>query len=198
MRLAAIASLALLVGCCSLPVQHSPEAFRPKVYSFHVDKALTPYAVQFIRDACDKWEQYSGGRVVFELQHDLEDNSAFEAITATLPSIVAVKSDADGIVDFEKAQHCNGCMTLGLTYRAPEPPHPVIFLVMDRLENPRDFYDVVMHELGHAIGLDHIPARDSIMYAHHSPSSPNCPHQADMAEFCRVYGCELKDVKWCE
>lgn len=191
--------MVVLAGCCSLQTgaPTTPSSPARDTYTFHVDKALTPFAIALIRRACDKWENYSNGIVRFEILHDLEEADLGTSI-AQVPTIVAVSSTTPAVVAFEKESRCSTCMTLGLTTRVESPHHPVIFLVVDRLEDPHDFYEVVLHEIGHAIGLDHVTDENSVMYARHQIPAPACPSKSDMIEFCSRRYCNLEDVKWCD
>lgn len=203
-RLVALVVFAFLLGCCSLPTSAPPpvttkSSLAPmgRTYTFHVDTAFSPYGIELIRRACNKWEMYSNGLVKFELVQDLDDGdfNAFAAMVKTMPTIVAVSSMASVIVEFEANNQCPNCRTLGLTVQSDTP---LVFLVVDRLGDARDFYEVILHELGHALGLRHVTDNDAVMFAQHQTPGASCLHKADMEEFCRAQFCSLSDVKWCE
>ena len=51
---------------------------------------------------------------------------------------------------------------------------------------------VVLHEVGHAVGLSHTDVLGAVMYP--SYSSPIPLHPDDLAGYCAVYGCGVVDT----
>lgn len=203
---AALAGTIALFGCCVPPniVPPAPES-RPAVevkssgpkiraYTFHVDDALSPFGFRILQRAFAVWERYTNGLVYFDLRHDLTDDNAL-SIAHHEPAVVLVHSTTDVIANYDASVPCSEC-TLALTLQ--HETHPTILLVMDRLTDPRDFYETAIHEIGHAIGIPHIPTTDAVMFPTRGVLAATCPTKADMAAFCEVAACNLRDVRWCD
>lgn len=67
-----------------------------------------------------------------------------------------------------------------------------IYLIADRLKEPTFCKIVVTHEIGHALGLEHSGKIGTLMYEDVSGMS-NGITTDDLKEFCKKYGCELKE-----
>jgi hypothetical protein len=136
------------------------------------------------------WEQSSHMAKV-EVVYDLDFNST--------PSIILHQNDYklmkifswDKIsmdIDTEK----NGTV-LGFCVREP-PMH--IFLVVDRMKGGTYFTHIVMHEMLHGFGLDHVPNKESVMYLYTYTDSKNEFSEEDAIEFGRVFGVAKERVKY--
>lgn len=74
---------------------------------------------------------------------------------------------------------------------------PVIYLVEDRMTD-QDIRILLMHELGHSLGLPHLPVKGTLMYPYY-PNSP-CIDEITIRELVTVgrghY--QLEHLNWCE
>lgn len=68
-----------------------------------------------------------------------------------------------------------------------------IFLVRGRYE--RDPEGVVLHELGHTFGAQHIPG--TLMNSSSTPFMPRCPDIATVAQVAAYHHIELATLAWC-
>lgn len=66
-----------------------------------------------------------------------------------------------------------------------------ILLVPDRMDTLKDLERTTVHEFGHLIGLAHTR---SIMNA--SDEDTFCITNVDMAQFCNIYKCDVKDISF--
>ena len=70
-----------------------------------------------------------------------------------------------------------------------------IFLIDYGFDSDLKLNNVVMHEIGHAIGLDHIKNNDSIMSEFYSPNTTFFT-QHDVEEYCKHYYCDNKIMNY--
>lgn len=68
-----------------------------------------------------------------------------------------------------------------------------IFLVRGRYE--RDVEAVVLHELGHALGAQHVPG--TLMNATTNARVPRCPDIVTVAQVAAFNHVELATLAWC-
>lgn len=67
------------------------------------------------------------------------------------------------------------------------------YLVEDRLNSNEDEIIIAAHEFGHAIGLDHVKDKSSVMSELRIPKV-DCLTSADLKALCDLYGCRPTDV----
>lgn len=75
-------------------------------------------------------------------------------------------------------------------------PHNTIYLFMDKVYGETDLMNLVSHEAGHFIGLQHIPMkRFAIMNPYRRYYGYIHPHlfRADIEEYCRIWNCPAID-----
>lgn len=64
-----------------------------------------------------------------------------------------------------------------------------LWLVENRLSTPLAETIIASHEFGHAIGLDHIEDKASVMSEYHNPNV-KCLTAHDLSEFCKKHHCD--------
>lgn len=85
----------------------------------------------------------------------------------------------------------NGDSTVGYCNRRASIPY--IAIVSDRIEDPDEYQAVVMHEVGHALGLEHqtgIEGMDTLMYPSVNIGSYTITKK-DLKQFCSLYHCDV-------
>jgi hypothetical protein len=137
-----------------------------------------------IASAVIEWNTATHGQVVFDIVPITDATEIKE------PALVVINVPVDDprIMVLDRA---NSHSTMG--YFADDQV-PYIALVKDRMEDG-DMAPVVLHELGHALGLQHpnslahpYDGVGSLMFASMSGGSKHLTNQ-DMAQFCKLYAC---------
>ena len=129
--------------------------------SVHADTEFTPYERQLIDEAIRDLRVQSGINV--SIHYDL-DYSNLEVVNALAgeKKLTRVGSSSVAVVDMDKYfNHVYAWTTFKRN----------IWLVWDRMWGRRLMKHVVMHELVHALGVDHVDDPEAVMYwqtdAHH-------------------------------
>ncbi len=164
-----------------------PEVIYPKYVhkKLFLDRNLSVDEVDYITQAALEWTETTKHIVEFEVvtlpnkniivtQNDI----VFMSISQDHPEIMILDTESDG-------------ETLG--YFDISSKIPLIYLVSERLED-KNYVAVVLHELGHALGLEHNEDLDGIgtlMYPNISLAAPHITSY-DLNNFCKLYHCNLK------
>ena len=108
--------------------------------------------------------------------------------------IVAVSPEYPDVIQSDTE---NGNTTLGI-YRERYVALPVIELVMDRILDPNTMEIVLMHEMGHSVGLKHnegMDGIDTLMYPDVILAA-NFITVTDRENFCKLYNCDPKELQY--
>lgn len=173
----------------------SVEVFQPeKNYPTHVhktlflDRYLSPDEVAFITQAALEWSEATNNIVEFNI--------------VTLPNKNAIITDNDIIILSMSPDHPiiilldDGQENSTLGYYDDNLPVPSIYLVSSRITE-KNYPTVVLHELGHALGLEHnegLRGVGTLMF-------PNIIWGAkhitmyDLKKFCKLYQCDASKLK---
>lgn len=173
-------------------------------FTFHADVEFTADERAQIHAAVEKWREQTHGLADIQVVYDLDFNS-ISSLRGNVENHVILRLDeeADIVKDFDCAharkagEPCGagvGPRVLGFVY----PPGGVtntedgpmrMGLVWDRMDpdGTVTMYGVVLHELGHALGISHLESRNSVMFP--SYSGKRCLRTADLEAFCKVATC---------
>lgn len=183
--------LAFLVLCCTVqPVAEVPSdagTGQHTYIQFHGDTSFTKEERKEIELAMDTWAGVTSGLVGFTVAWDVDWQS-----TASI-----VEHENDSLIS--RVDPSNPYFQDGAIGRVAEiggrPAH--VWIVADRCNQLGVFRQVVIHELGHILGMLHTKDPDSIMYPSTSQKQ-TCLNKADMEEYCRVNRCGATKVYHCD
>lgn len=170
----------------------SVAVFQPEVYypkhshrTLFLDRNLNEDEVMFITRAALEWTERTKHVIEFDVV-TLPNPDA--VVTPNDIVLVSISQDHPDIILLDKE---NDAETLG--FFDPNSRIPLIYLVSTRLTYI-NYVAVVLHELGHAIGLEHnedISGIGTLMYPTISLAAPYIT-AIDLHNFCKLYHCNLK------
>jgi hypothetical protein len=174
---------------------NSVKVFQPeKVYPTRVHKTLfldryfTPDEVAFITIAALEWSAATKNIVTFDVVALPQEKVV---ITENDIMIMNISPDHPLVLILDNSSNYS---TLG--YYDESFPVPIIYLVSDRMTG-KEYVTVVLHELGHALGLEHnenIWEVGSLMYPSLDLGSRHITPY-DLKKFCKLYRCNANKLK---
>jgi hypothetical protein len=163
---------------------HRPAATAEEIVPLRIKGSFTPGDRAKILRAVNEWNVALNGFVRFTI---VEDSGASAAnARPTRPwSITAVEGVSPRIGP-----------TIALAHTQPLPGAGGLMIVyLDRI-GTRDLGSVVMHELGHVLGVGH--GEKGLMAAHYHPSDQQCVDKAVIAAVAAKRRLAVDQLNWCE
>jgi hypothetical protein len=197
----------MIASCASVNVSgtYVPSSMpaRPIVrVSMMFDEKFTREDRENIKIGMLKWVIASHGRIVYQVVPHNE-YVALELLRSSIggdvrcPDIIeinAITSDNEIVMDRDE-QKIKG-KTLGFAVYRPCNISSA-WLVVDRLKTKQAMQWVAAHELGHAIGLDHVENFQAVMHKVYTVFSSYCITKWDVEELCDEIGCNINDTLYC-
>lgn len=171
------------------PDKHSktyPEQIHVNLY---IDREFTEDEQEIIMTAALEWSTATNHIVEYDIIQ-LPTKDAIELDDSLI--IVKYSPDNPRIILMD----ANENKTLGF-YEGHDGPIPYIALVSDRLDLEIDYKEVVLHEMGHSLGLQHIKGEDgwnTLMYPYTDLGADHITEK-DLEEFCKLYHCDVSKLK---
>jgi len=140
------------------------------------------------------WERATSGLIVWHLL-------PYESLSTNPPHPADGSNENERAVLFRRAvssdewvlawsaEHGHKKNLMGLCQGDSSTELAWLWLVENRLPTTVAEVVIASHEFGHALGLDHIDDKSSVMSEYYN-NTVRCLSQHDLAEFCKKYGCD--------
>jgi hypothetical protein len=190
MKKTLLSLLLLLSGCAA-------QQYEPTMV-MHADTSFTEQERGCMIDAAYQWSAQTNGIVDTRFEFDYDSKSTWSKINhARHHRVERWLSDDENTKEADKAI---GGYILG---QASGDIHSTVSpaemrLVVDRFESDRVCKLVVLHELGHVYGMDHIEGPENIMFKQIGRQRNTCLRTPDLREFCKHNECGKVELKGCE
>ncbi len=184
-----IASLLLFISPNNYLIEKSYSTQTVKI--IYIDNDFSNTEIRYIKMAANEWENESKKIIKFEFVNNKDEAEYLEKIKykySELPvEIINFKkiSNEDKITLFLDKEV--GGKIVG--FYDDESRQTSILLVTDRLDSLKKLKSIILHEIGHSLGLKHIKHKNTIMHSTQSKSSDDITIK-DLEEFCNLYYCE--------
>lgn len=187
LKLLILLCLIVLYGTVGQNIKQ-PEKHEPGFHKIlYVDRNFTNREINDITAAAINWTLTTNHIVEFDVVKLPAEH------IDTINGIAVMKITEDNSMAMVIDQY-NDHNTLGFYNK--DGPMTYIALITDRIAD-YDFFTVMSHELGHALGLRHISGEDGIgtlMYPSITLSSTNITDK-DLEKFCELYNCNKNQLK---
>lgn len=204
--------LAFLIAACSActPAQPSSSVIGPSwrdeythnapqpgvntiLAPYYIDKRFSAQRKDQIKLACEHWNVVLNGRfrLTYARDVDFSDPAAadnFETqheLSDALPFFFVWEDATDPM------------LPAGALAYVTELGDPVVHLIDGRLNFTFSPEIVVMHELGHSMGLEHVDPPDTLMSRAYN-RQPHCIDEYTVKNLAVDHGWEWRTLNWCE
>jgi hypothetical protein len=165
---------------------HPPAAAAEEIVPLRIKGSFTPGDRAKILRAVNEWNVALNGFIRFTIVED-SGASAINAHQSRPWSIMAAQGISPRVVPGP---------TIALAHTQPLPGAGGLMIVyVDRI-GTRDLGSVVMHELGHVLGVGH--GEKGLMAAHYHPTDQQCVDKATITAVAAKRRVAVNQLNWCE
>jgi hypothetical protein len=165
---------------------HRPAATNEEIVPLRIKGSFTPGDRAKILRAVNEWNVALNGSVRFTIVED-SGASAANARQSRPWSIMAAEGISPRVMPGP---------TIALAHTQPLPGSGGLMIVyVDRI-GTRDLGSVVMHELGHVLGVGH--GEKGLMAAHYHPADQQCVDKATITAVAAKRQLAVDQLNWCE
>lgn len=183
----------LLISLCvfynyTVQILHKPQINKNHIHkTLYIDRSFNEDEVVYIAQAAISWTVSTNHVAEIDVER-LPTKGRIDVLDALI--ILKVDPDYPEVII---ADGFNYGTTLG--YYNAHGAIPSIYIVSARIEE-KDFKAVVLHEMGHAVGLQHINGEEgygTLMYPSSEKSANEITHK-DLEQFCHIYHCDASKM----
>lgn len=178
------------INCARLFPTSLKDARGPLVTKrLYVDDTFQLSEIRCIEEAADRWTRRTKGLAKIVVVPITQGKDTIPSNT-TIDDILLVRSTSDTAIVFF-IERLSGAALYG--YHQALRDHSEITLVVDRYSTNTVCVSVVMHELGHSMGIHHNDDPTSLMYGG-VDGMPTAITRRDLTDFCSVHGCRVDEL----
>jgi len=149
----------------------------------YFDSSLSTEEVLLSIEAAKHWENSTNNLIKFHYKLNADDKDIIFANSKAAILITKVlRTEKSKYFNFNKDRTT-------LAFYTERTNIPAIVLIPERADDEDSYRATIIHELGHAIGLEHNYVDGTIMYPYSNELSPNYLVKEDIAHFCKTYFC---------
>lgn len=165
---------------------HRPAATAEEIVPLRIKGSFSPGDRAKILRAVNEWNVALNGFVRFTIVEDFGVTAANARLSRPW-SIMAAEGIAPRVVPGP---------TIALAHTQPLPGSGGLMIVyVDRI-GTRDLGSIVMHELGHVLGVGH--GEKGLMAAHYHPADQQCVDKATITAVAAKRQLAVDQLNWCE
>lgn len=150
-----------------------------------LDNSLSEYEKDLVIEAALHWQQKTKNIISFDFKRIEESKDILYAKENSI--VISSLTYDQNYYNIKKSKHL-------LAFFTVKTKVPSIMLIPERMMDEDDYRSVIIHELGHSIGLEHNNVDTSIMYAFQTELSPAYLTKDDIIHFCKSYYCVPKKL----
>jgi len=193
-RLPIIAAICffLMQTCCNLSLKGFFVPQNNIYQTVLIDSRFTDREVKLIIGVTEEWSIKTHGVVKYNIITGFDVEMYHQLDSSRIVLVIFKMSKDDDYIKVQDAKIGNSA----LGYFDNTGIGPIIAIVSDRLLFASDeyYFGLIIHEFGHALGLDHSEKEGTVMYPTMDKSAMHLT-TSDIRQFCKVYMCSKSNFE---